>query len=486
MVRGLCLPILGLTVICVLGLSLVASSFTEWKNNDVTIEKISPGSGRIVLSYLWPTASPETQGLDSQLFQNAFDIAARKPYFYSILAVRGGKLIAERYFNGQGPENANYIASASKSVLSALIGIALDRGDIPGLGKRMMDYFPEYRFAVSDPVKYTITLRHLLTMRSGLPMDSNDKHWQAWWASPDWMRFCVTLPLAGPPGEKFRYSTSGTHILSGILTKATGMKALEYARLHLCAPLGISIPYWPEDPLGYNRGGWDIHMTPRDMARFGYLYLKKGDVDGVRILSEKWITDSLTDYCDTWDWGAFNAGRYGYLWWKCEVLGYTVWFAHGHGGQCVFLLPEIDMILITTADAANSFAVGWNNAMEGLNLVTHYLISPILGKLGPAPYPPADLTIQMEENRGLGGREFLTVLRWNPENRNLGMNIIGRRIYRLNEENRIFLGDVDAGRFLFWHRSKENSSGTFYGVTSFTADGRESGMSLVKAPLWKK
>ena len=203
-----------------------------------------------------------------------------------------GELVEERYFNGaRSTESAN-LKSASKSVLSTLVGIAVDRGQLKSLSDPIIKFFPEHFGATTDAAKKRITIEDLLTMRSGLESTSNVNYGR-WVASDNWVRHILTRPLIDEPGGGMIYSTGNSHLLSAILTKATKMSTFEFARRYLADPLGIALRPWIRDPQGIYLGGNDMHLTPRAMLEYGELYLNRGRVLEKQIVSEHWIAENL-------------------------------------------------------------------------------------------------------------------------------------------------------------------------------------------------
>src|SRR5688572_1925941 len=221
-------------------------------------------------------------------FDEAVNAAKGLPRLHSLLISHQGELILERYFNGTRPTRPANMKSASKSVISALVGIAIDRGHIANVKQPISLYFPEEK----DGRKRQITIENLLTMQSGLESTSN-RNYGAWVLSGNWVRYALNRPLVAAPGATMEYSTGNTHLLSAILTKATGKSTWQFAQETLARPLGFALPQWPRDPQGVYFGGNDMLMTPRQMIAFGEMYLNGGRAKGLQIISEKWVDASL-------------------------------------------------------------------------------------------------------------------------------------------------------------------------------------------------
>jgi CubicO group peptidase (beta-lactamase class C family) len=302
----------------------------------------------------WRESTPAEQGLDPQLVSQAYQRAAEIRTIYALLIVKNGYLVAEQYFNGHSLHSAHVTASVTKSFTSALVGLALENGFLTSLDQKMLDFFPEYDTPRLDPRKRAITLQHLLQMRAGYPFDSHDDFFDQLRSSGNWLRFIVRdYALVSDPGQRCDYSSASVHVLAGILARATGMTALEFANQYLFEPLNVSVRAWPRDPQGYYVGYGDMRLRPRDLAKFGYLYLNGGVIDSQQIIPAAWIAESWQDYSVSsyGSIGYFHNIRYGYLWWIADVGDYQVYFAWGHGGQYIVIAPELDLVVISAADA---------------------------------------------------------------------------------------------------------------------------------------
>jgi CubicO group peptidase (beta-lactamase class C family) len=287
------------------------------------------------------------------------DAAARAlPRLHSLIVSRRGEVIFERYYNGARRDRPANIKSASKSVISALVGIAVERGLIPSVTTPIVKYFPELA-QDADARKREITVEHLLTMRPGLEGTSN-RNYGAWVTSRNWVRHALARPMFAPPGQEMEYSTGNTHLLSAILTKASGKSTLEFANELLARPLGFTLPPWPRDPQGIYFGGNDMLFTPRQMLSFGELYLNEGRVNGQQVIRRDWVEQSCEGRARDRRPGnpGFDANRepdplrdreYGYLWWVYEIRGYDTCFAWGYGGQYIFVVPELDLVMVATS-----------------------------------------------------------------------------------------------------------------------------------------
>jgi CubicO group peptidase (beta-lactamase class C family) len=269
--------------------------------------------------------------------------ASELPRLHSLLVSWRGDVVLERYFNGARAARAANVKSVSKSIISALVGVAIDRGMVPGTDIPIRTYFPEI-VKDRDERKQRITIEDLLTMRSGLESTSN-RNYGRWVQSGNWVQHALAKPLFAMPGTEMEYSTGNTHLLSAILTKATRTSTWQFAQGALAKPLGFSLPRWPQDPQGIYFGGNDMLMTPRQMLAFGEMYLRDGRVDNRQVVSEKWIARSFVPR----GFSRISGQRYGYGWWMRELAGHEAYFAWGFGGQYIILVPDLDLVVVTTS-----------------------------------------------------------------------------------------------------------------------------------------
>ena len=307
----------------------------------------------------WPVSTPAAEGLDPTLVARLYADAAALPALRGVLLVRHGRLVAEQYFHEGAIDRPTLVQSVTKSVTSALTGIALARGCLPGLDAPMLAFFPERAAQVRDPRKRAITVRHLLQMRAGWGNEGTDSVRWAGHIAGDYLPLLVAFPLEREPGSGFDYSNLSSHLLGVVVARACHADLLAFATAHLFGPLGVRPGAWAADPAGYRLGFAGLHLTARDMARFGLLYLRDGTLDGRRIVPAAWVRASLTDYSSAAGstmLPAATIGRYfrdaayGYQWWSAQVGGRRVHFAWGYGGQLVVLLRDLDLIVVVTTD----------------------------------------------------------------------------------------------------------------------------------------
>lgn len=301
----------------------------------------------------WLVSTPEEQGLDSKLVAEMYYNAAELETLYSLLVIKNGYLVAEDYFNEGSVDQKDRLQSVTKSFTSALVGIALEQGYLSGVDQKMLDFFPEIADEISDPRKYQITLRNLLEMRSGYPREEDD---QAWWdglLSGYYPPLIEDFPLVSDPGTRFHYSNLSSNWLGIIVDRSCGMNLKAYAEEQLFSPLDIEPGDWGQDAEGHNNGCGDLHLAPRDAAKFGLAYLNDGMYDGKQIIPADWVDASLQTYSKNEAFvkriGDFRDIGYGYHWWSANAKDYHVNFAWGHGGQLIVLVDELDMVIVTTS-----------------------------------------------------------------------------------------------------------------------------------------
>ena len=298
--------------------------------------------------------------------------AAEIPRLHSLLVSSHGKLVLEYYASPRRSRLSN-VKSVSKSIISALVGIAIQRKLLKGLDQPIVDFFPELR-KDPDPRKQKITIEDLLTMRQGLESTSFDGY-GAWVTSRNWVRHALDRPMLSDPGETMEYSTGSSHLLSAILTKATRKSTWQFAQEALGAPLGITIARWPRDPQGIFFGGNDMLLTPRQMLAFGQLWLNDGRAKGRQIVPEAWVETS----CEGRGRSRFNPDqRYGYGWWTRGFAGREACFAWGYGGQYIFVFTDLDLVVVTTSSTSAG-----EERRGHRRLIFDLLETHILGPLGP-------------------------------------------------------------------------------------------------------
>jgi CubicO group peptidase (beta-lactamase class C family) len=276
-------------------------------------------------------------------FEQVLAAAKDLPRLHSLIVSRDGEVVLERYFNGTRATRPANVKSVSKSVVSALVGIAIERRLISGTDTPIISWFPELK-SDREAVKRTITVEDLLTMRSGLESTSN-RNYGAWVQSRNWVQHALRRPLISEPGTAMQYSTGNTHLLSAILTSATRSSTWRFANDTLGKPLGFSFPQWPQDPQGIYFGGNDMLMTPRQMLAFGELYRNRGRAGSTQVVPASWVDQSLVPRGRS----PISGSEYGYGWWIREMGGQRAYYAWGFGGQYIFVVPSRDLVVVTTS-----------------------------------------------------------------------------------------------------------------------------------------
>ena len=289
----------------------------------------------------WKRSSPEESGIKREVIENVF--SSFDDDVYSCVIIRDGKIVDEYFKKGYGRSSVFTLQSCSKSITSALVGIAIQQGYIKSVDDYAADYLPELA-KTKYPAMKKITLKQLLNHTSGL-LGTDSKIWSQWRSSSNWIDFILSRPMTANPGSYFEYSTGNTHLLSAIVENATGKKLLDYANEVLFSKIGISSAELGTDPQGIGDGGNGFSMTAYDMGRFGQLFLNNGKWDGVQIVLEKWVKDSTSVQARR------NGSRYGYQWWlrnygKEGYLGYN---AQGYGGEYIFVVPQLNLIVVYTS-----------------------------------------------------------------------------------------------------------------------------------------
>ena len=292
-------------------------------------------------------AAEQAPFISNYRFAEAIKSAESLPRLHSLLVSHEGQLVLEEYFNGKEPNQIANIKSVSKSLLSALVGIAIDQGYIESVDQPISEYYGELLADDPDEMKRTITIGNLLSMQAGLETTSF-YNYGAWVQSQDWVNYALRQPLLSQPGTKMHYSTGNTHVLSAILTQATGRSTLQFARQVLAQPLGLELSAWPTDPSGIYFGGNNMELTPRELIVFGELYLNNGRANGKQIVPAAWIEVSLERRIESsWRRGLY----YGYGWWSRDLAGFNTPYAWGYGGQFIMLVPDLNLVVVTTSNS---------------------------------------------------------------------------------------------------------------------------------------
>ncbi len=295
-----------------------------------------------------PYPVADAQNVDGWELADAAVLLSQVDGMRGFLVARNGVLVLEEYFNAIGPDSTMDVRSVTKSFTSALIGIAITKGFIESTDDTLGEYLVPGVVDHLDPDKAAISIHHLLTMSAGLEWRQGrlGSDFTNWYLSDDHVQFVLDKPLVAVSGTTFAYSDGMAHLLSVVLTEATGRNADEFAAEHLFAPLGIDERTWLRGNRGYNFGGVRLQISLPDMWKFGELYLNHGRIGGNPIVPELWVQRSTQAYLSTDGYSPFGP-EYGYLWWIGEGAPYEFYFANGYGGQFIVVVPATRMVIVT-------------------------------------------------------------------------------------------------------------------------------------------
>ncbi|MBT8399689.1 MAG: serine hydrolase [Rhodothermia bacterium] len=332
----------------------------------------------------WAVSNPADQGLDEALVAELYLDASELETIYSLLMVKNGHLIAEKYFNEGAIDQTARLQSVTKSYTSALVGLAMDKGCLTNLDARLVDFFPGVADRLSDNRKREITLRHLLRMRSGYPWEESDPSLWDGLLSGRYPRLVSEFPLVADPGTEFHYSNLSSNWLGIIVSKECGMRLMDFGQQYLFSRIGARPGPWGTDAYGNNNGCADLHMTARDAARFGLLYLNDGEYEEEQVVPAEWVRESLKTYSRGITSGGVQSGSvgryhrdvgYGYHWWSARVANRRFNFAWGHGGQFIILLDDLEMVMVVTAKPfyLQHDSQAWKHEKSNLNLVGKFI-----------------------------------------------------------------------------------------------------------------
>jgi CubicO group peptidase (beta-lactamase class C family) len=339
-------------------------------------EKISEG---------WETASLKEVDIDSEKIDEMMHeiLSGNDRNIHSILLIKNGKLVLEEYFYGYNREKLHFLASVSKSITSVLIGISIDQKLTADVETKAYELFSKYIGTKWIDQKYPITLQHVLTMAAGLDWNAmkysrrDPRHTTyQMYDSGDPIEFVLERNLIEKPGEKFYYNSGLTILLGEIVKNTSGLYIDEFAGQYLFTSLGISDYHWDKFPDGTIQTDGGLHLRPRDMAKIGYMMLKDGKWKDKQIVSKEWVEESTKRHIDARGIG------YGYQWWigKPKINNQTikVLFASGHGGQKIFIIPKLDLVVVFTSKVFNSKG---HSGPEGFLL--KYIIPSIMPSISP-------------------------------------------------------------------------------------------------------
>lgn len=330
--------------------------------------------------YNWEESTAAEQGMQQDKLDEAFSRAEIVGSIDGLVIIKNGYLVGEQYYNGYDESRDHNVYSVSKSFLSAIVGVAIEQGYL-SLDDKMMDYFPEYVYDGIDPRKYDVTIEHLLTMHMGIESESTNNYgvYMDYYNSSDWIKKAIEAPLLSAPGERMRYNTFETHLLSAIVNKAIGKSIRDFARDELFNPMGITLGDW-ESQNGYHFGGNTMHFTPKEIAVLGKLYLNNGRINDIQIIPEEWVT-LTTSPVTSWgqiQWGQFHDYNYGYLWWMGKISFVNCYMALGYGGQYVIVFPDYNLIVAATSRVGVDPDTAGTNELAVIDLVSRYILPAVI------------------------------------------------------------------------------------------------------------
>jgi len=323
--------------------------------------------------------NPVENDYNQVLLEKAFNTARQHPRMRSMIVSIKGKVVEEEYFNQVAPEDLYNVKSVTKSFTSALVGIAIREGFIDSVNQTLADFLSDDPFSI-DSEKGKITIKQLLTMTYGLEWRQVPEYTEIgiWKAAPNQVEYIFNKPFVDQPGQKFNYSDGAPHLLSVILTEASGMSTKAFAETYLFGPLEISPTEWLTDKQGYYYGGVTLHITPKDMLKFGMLYLNKGKYKNIQIIPSHWIAESSSDHISTETPEGYGS-KYGYLWWVDRVSSHDYYFANGYGGQLIFIVPDLEMVCVTTCNTNGlTRSEAFDQWIEVYNIIIQQIVSAVL------------------------------------------------------------------------------------------------------------
>ena len=333
-------------------------------------------------------STPEKEGLDSNAIEKAVNAADEIEDLRSLLVVKNGKLISESYFQIKEDPRPQWVASVTKSIVSLLVGIAVDKGHIPSENLPIKPYFDEYYTEKERALKEKIKIVDLLQMRSGLSFADVD-YWFTYdtkpgytytdyWYADNAKDYALQFDMVANPGEQYLYNTPAVNLLTTTINHSAGMTAGEFADKYLFDPLGIKKYVWLHDSEEYYRGSHVIYIRPRGLAKIGQVVLNNGVYNSKQIVSSSWLEKSFTVHeHHVWP-EVFDAANvklgYGYLWYISNINDYEVRIAYGYGGNFIIIVPKKNLVIVTTANSEVSFENAIANPSKIFNGIVKVLL----------------------------------------------------------------------------------------------------------------
>lgn len=311
------------------------------------VAALAIAAGAPALGGAAPVVAPSVSATPStrEALRRAADRARRLDQLHSMLVSIDGDLVLAESFRGRGLDAPANVKSVAKAIMAALAGAAIDRGVLKGVDQKVAPILQRDVPPEADPRMAEITVEDLLTMRAGLERTSGPNYGE-WVQSRNWVRYALSRDFVAEPGGQMLYSTGSYHLLSAVLTRASGRSTLALARDWLGEPLDIEIPPWTRDPQGIYMGGNNMALTPRAMVRFGEMYRRGGVGESGRVLPESWVEASWTPRTLS----PFSGDRYGYGWFIRTMAGHPTRYARGYGGQMIYVVPDVGLTVAVTSD----------------------------------------------------------------------------------------------------------------------------------------
>ncbi|MEI5906596.1 serine hydrolase [Bacillus spongiae] len=302
----------------------------------------------------WKRTSPESVGMDSALLQDMFDFIEKENIpMEGLLVVKDGYIVAEKYGGEYNQEVLHPIYSVTKSITSALVGVAIEQGKINSVDDKVLNYLDDAKIENKNNWVEGLSIKRLLTMRSGIDFPEQTKRgfyqsdtWNQFMQAEDPAYFIMNRPIRKEP-DFWNYSTGDARVVSKVVQVATGQSLSDFARIHLFKPMGITDVEWPVDQSGTSYGGTGIMMKPRDIAKIGYLYLRNGRWEDKQIFPKGWVDESTKPYGDTNQ--NFDGDKYGYFLWLKSILGFNTFRGMGLYGQYMVIVPDLNLVVVQTS-----------------------------------------------------------------------------------------------------------------------------------------
>lgn len=320
----------------------------------------------------FPLAS--AYNIDEDMLTRAFDKIQEVDGIASLVVCRNGVIVAEEYYNGYRCDSIKNVMSVTKTVTSLLLGLALDKGYIEDIYDPISKYLTGI-VTFPDEDKANITIKQMLTMTFGHAWNGTkpESLYSTWASTDDHLQYIIDLPLSWPPGTVFNYSDGASHLLSVIITEATGTNTFDFALQYLFQPLGIVDAVWPADDKGYPNGAASLKISPHDMVKIGNLILNGGFYNGTQLVSESWIEAMTTPQINTNN-DVWYGPEYGYQLWINTTVTHTCYFAMGWGGQFIFMVPDHNLVVTASCQTAD---LTWQQAGENWTGVIQTIVNDL-------------------------------------------------------------------------------------------------------------